>query len=340
MTNVIEYKIPRIKENNFDLLRVLFAGIVVIYHTSVLSGFKELYWLTQIFSSTIAVQSFFVLSGFLIFMSYERSSSLTSYMIKRVRRIYPAYIISILGFALLIFTISMVREEAKWVKYLIYNLVFLNFLQPNLPGVFENNIFNAVNGALWTIKIEVMFYSAVPIFVYLFRRFTPVKCIIVIYCLSLFYNYGMYEISEYTQNYFYTRLARQLPGQLTYFMAGGFLFYYLPLFYEHIKYALLFAVSTVVVDSIFPLPYLFPLALSIIVIFFGLFFYVGNFGKYGDFSYGIYILHFPIIQLLLAKYDFGDYPYLFIFLVIIITILMGVLMWNLIEKRFLKRKKI
>ncbi len=47
--------------------------------------------ISQVLSSGMAVKGFFVLSGFLIFMSFERSTSLSSYAMKRIRRIYPAY---------------------------------------------------------------------------------------------------------------------------------------------------------------------------------------------------------------------------------------------------------
>ena len=82
------------------------------------------------------------------------------------------------------------------------------------------------------------------------------------------------------------------------------------------------------------------MALSIIVIYFGLFLYVGNFGKYGDFSYGIYILHFPIIQFLLSRFSFKENPYLFLFTVLTITTMMSVMMWHLVEKHFIARRNL
>lgn len=83
---------PRLKKNNFDLLRLIFAATVCFVHADELSGYAKIGWISQVLSSEVAVKAFFVVSGFLIFMSYERSSSLATYFIKRVRRIYPAYV--------------------------------------------------------------------------------------------------------------------------------------------------------------------------------------------------------------------------------------------------------
>jgi peptidoglycan/LPS O-acetylase OafA/YrhL len=68
--------------------------------------------------------------------------------------------------------------------------------------------------------------------------------------------------------------------------------------------------------------------------------FLNNFGKYGDFTYGLYIYHFPIIQLF-RQYDlFEKYnPILMAFSMILITLFFAVLSWFFIEKRFLDRFK-
>lgn len=65
--------------NNFDLLRFIFAFIVFLVHAYVLSGTQSLSIISKLFSSAIAVKSYFVVSGFLIFTSYEYSGNNNGY---------------------------------------------------------------------------------------------------------------------------------------------------------------------------------------------------------------------------------------------------------------------
>lgn len=329
------------RKNNFDLLRLLFAGTVCLVHAYELSGFQQLSVINNVLSSRVAVKAFFVVSGFLIFMSYERSVSVASYARKRIRRIYPAYftVVMLCAVGLVAISSKTIGDyfSLVWLKYVAVNLLFLNFLQPTLPGVFDANTLAAVNGALWTLKIEGMFYLAVPLFVFLFRRFTPFSILLLVYCLSIAYAEVLTFIAERTGADIYMELGRQLPGQLSYFMAGAFFYYFLPLFERRLGYFLAVAVLVLSFHALFPLPILEPFALATVVVFFGLFFYVGNFGKHGDFSYGVYILHYPVIQILLDSGRFRESPWYFLMTVICMTMGGAIALWHLVEKRFLFR---
>lgn len=333
---------PRLARNNFDLLRLLLAGTVAAVHAYLLSGYPELAWIADILSSEVAVKAFFVVSGFLIFMSYERSSAVASYAGKRIRRIYPAYFTVVLLCALGLFAVS--RESPgdyffspEWVQYVLANLAFLNFVQPSLPGVFDSGKVAAVNGALWTLKIEAMFYVAVPVLVFLFRRAGHLRVIATVYVLSVAYEMLLTLAAERTGSGVYLALGRQLPGQLSYFMAGAFLYYRLDLFERRAGWFMLAAVPVLMADLVRPLPLLEPFALATVVVFFGLFRYLGNFGKHGDFSYGVYIVHFPIVQLLLHWGVFEGAPWQFLLAAALLTALAAFALWHLVEKRFLRR---
>lgn len=332
----------RLIDNNFDLLRFIFAGTVLLVHAYQISGFQQLEIIAGILSSEVAVEAFFVISGFLIFMSFERSKTIASYAKKRIRRIYPAYFTVVMLCAIGLIAVSSKSvgdyfSFSFW-KYIFANLIFLNFLQPTLPGVFELNKLTAVNGALWTLKVEAMFYLSVPLFGLLFRRFSRILVLIIAYLLSVAYAGLMDVLAGKTGLGFYLELGRQLPGQISYFMAGAFIYYYLPLFERRVGYFLVFAVLALAVNKLFPVSILKPFALAVVVIYFGLFLCVGNFGKYGDFSYGIYILHFPIIQIMLYLKIFDESPWYFLMAVIFFTAIGSIALWYFVEKRFLFRK--
>lgn len=328
--------------NNFDFLRWLFAVVVFLVHAHILSGSPQLSFLSEILSSDIAVKSFFVVSGFLIFMSFEKSGNMSSYFSKRVRRIYPAYfsIVVLCAVAGAVFTNIPISEyfSVEWLKYLLANLLFMNFLHPDLPGLFTSNPVGAVNGALWTLKLEVMFYICVPIFILAMRRWGRWQIILWIYVLSLTYLSLVEAWGIHTGSAIYPELQRQLPGQLAFFIAGAVLYYNFSDFQRYAKWLVVAAAVVLLVRHWVPVDWLEPMALAILVIYFAcLFPYLGNFGKYGDFSYGIYIVHFPILQTLVQFGVFEHKPFLGLMIAGILTFITAYLFWHLIEKLFLRK---
>src|ERR1035438_833360 len=181
-------------KNNLDCLRLIMASIVVLFHVSALTNLPAFSFLGEYCSAHFAVRGFFVISGMLIYRSYVRSSSVSSYLEKRVRRIYPAYfaIIALAAGALCFLSSAPVSQYfgAGFWKYLGANLLFLNFLAPSLPGVFTGNDLATVNGSLWTLKIEVAFYLFVPVMHYLCNRFGTKKVIGAIILFSCSWKYG------------------------------------------------------------------------------------------------------------------------------------------------------
>jgi peptidoglycan/LPS O-acetylase OafA/YrhL len=82
------------RDNNFDIVRLLLAETVVLFHAHHLSAQPALKILPKMFSGGLAVEGFFAISGFLIFSSYERATSLGDYSMKRAARILPGYWLS------------------------------------------------------------------------------------------------------------------------------------------------------------------------------------------------------------------------------------------------------
>ena len=156
--------------NRFDFIRLFFAAGVFVYHAVALArldGSGD--WESGLsYFAEVSIQGFFIVSGLLVAGSLDRSSGLADYAGKRVRRLYPAYAVVILIPALISLLWTGNIEGVG--RYLAANLVFLNFLSPELPGLFSANRFPEVNGALWTLKIEVMFYLSLPLILPILNR--------------------------------------------------------------------------------------------------------------------------------------------------------------------------
>jgi peptidoglycan/LPS O-acetylase OafA/YrhL len=223
-------------------------------------------------------------------------------------------------------------------KYITANLVFLNFLQPNLPGLFENNTLQAVNGALWTLKIEVMFYLFVPLAVMAFRKFGLIAVIVALYLASVLYSVIIMELVRRTGVDSYMELQRQLPGQLTFFLAGATCYYYFHYLTKYGLWLLVLAMTAFILQAWLPWIAIEPIALAIVVVYFACIFpCIGNFGKYGDFSYGMYIVHFPILQVLVSFGLFKESPWLTLGAAGLLIMTVAILFWNFIEKPFLRK---
>jgi len=83
-------------KNNFDGVRIGLALIVVFAHLAELTEVSDFKYFEVIFDSNFAVKGFFAISGFLVTKSYLSSHSTLEYVGKRLRRIYPAYTMTII----------------------------------------------------------------------------------------------------------------------------------------------------------------------------------------------------------------------------------------------------
>lgn len=330
--------IPR--SNNFDILRLTFASMVVLYHCYDLSGESILKWIPLVCSAKLAVEGFFVMSGCLIVASYENSSSFTSYIEKRARRILPAY------WAALVFTLligvlftdlqrpTFLRSISTW-KFAIANITFLNFIHPTLPGLFTRNpVMDSVNGSLWTIKIEVMFYFFAPFLVYICRRWGRWQALLGVFLVSLVYKSACEHLH-------YDSLALQLPAQLSLFCIGAFVFYYYSWFVKHGSVFWIISFCSYAAFLFTDWNFFRVIGISLFVMCFGLLFPIrkGEI-KSGDFSYGTYVYHFPVIQLFLAVGIFHKHPLLSVASIMMIVALLSFLSWHMVEKPFLLRSRI
>lgn len=324
--------------NRFDMLRLVFAGLVFAFHAIALPELWPKMPVELAFGeiAELSIQGFFVISGALVYGSLTRSSGVADYAGKRLRRLYPAYIVVVLVPALVALVLCPLAVKSV-AAYVGANLVFLNFLSPDLPGLFEGQRFTAVNGALWTLKIEVMFYLVLPLLGWLVARVGRWKWVLlgaVYVAAEVWRAYwlagdGMYDM----------QIARQLPGQMSFFVVGMGIW----LLWDRLKPApwifLWGGVAIVALtfwsEALMPLRGI-GLGLAIIALAFGRGPRV-NTARYGDVSYGLYIVHFPVVQTLIAVGAFALHPAFGLAASCAIVLALSFAMWHLIEKRALRQ---
>ena len=328
-------------QNNFDNVRFGLALIVFFSHALGLPGSMELSPYQQYFNADFAVKGFFSISGSLVYRSYLNSSDLLSFFEKRIRRIYPAYLLAILFcFVIGIFFSNLNCKEFvvadQTIRYLISNLFFLNFLQPTLPGLFDGNPMRVVDGSLWTIKVEIMLYLIIPIIALAFKKYQPIVSYLAILLAGVIWVFYFSKVSNWNLG---AEMARQFPGQIAYFSFGCLLATRSNL----IKWLPSLSIIGILLIVNVPMPYLMRLVLEPIG-FGALTLYLcllnpstWNIGKLGDLSYGVYLFHFPIVQLLIHLQVFALHPVVGVATSLLATLLMSFVSWKLVESKWLKR---
>lgn len=319
--------------NNLDFARLVFASAVIFLHfyhlTPSTSVTTVIGWFGFITGNAVA--AFFVVSGFVVFMSYDYNRNLKLFFISRTLRLYPAYFVVIALCAFGFFAVSSLDAKSyfdwEFARYLEFNLIFLNFLQPSIHDVFSSNYYSGVvNGALWSLKTEVAFYCIVPFLHWAISRFRFVG-VLIIYTVgqvAKFFNDDIAALVGISAE----SLSHQLPAQLPLFASGIFIYLYYNTFRRHWKSTAVFAAACLLIG----VQSLHELAFSFVII--GLFvngFPLIRFSRLGDISYGVYIYHFPIIQLIVYFEFLSAFPFLRLLAVVSLTFCAAIVSHRYIE---------
>jgi glycosyltransferase involved in cell wall biosynthesis len=177
------------------------------------------------------------------------------------------------------------------VGYLAANAVFANFVQRDVgQGVLSTLSDPSLNASLWTLKIEFAFYLMLPFLWQATRRY-GVKILVVLFFLSAIYQQTLLIAGD-------PLLAKQLPGQLQFFILGIAAYRYRHFLVINRAVGLVAGVvlATLVTVLMAPRPpVVYPLAIGALVAVLAL--CTPRVRLRLDISYGVYLLHAPIIQL-------------------------------------------
>jgi peptidoglycan/LPS O-acetylase OafA/YrhL len=151
------------------LLRLLAATQVAFFHCANHLGIalNSGHPLVVLAAAFAGVPIFFVISGFLISLSFERNSDTKAYFCNRALRIYPALwtclLVSLMA-AMVLGHIDFVRPEA--IPWVLGQLTIIQFYHPQFLRSYGVGV---LNGSLWTIPVELEFYVVVPLIYFVLR---------------------------------------------------------------------------------------------------------------------------------------------------------------------------
>ena len=325
------------RDNNFNLLRLIAALLVIFSHCYPIAlgdGSDEPLrrWLGVIYGS-LAVDAFFVISGYLVLQSWQRQGDLLNFCRARLLRVMPA-LAGVLLFSIVlgIFFTSLplagyLADGETW-KYFYKNLLMLKS-EYSLPGVFLDVPYpDVVNGSLWTLRYELKMYLGLAVLGllgllrgkvfgffllgylawYLFANWALLawpKLDVSAEMLRLSFCFVLGGVCAHYARYLILRLEICLV-----LVAGGWLSIGSPLFQTLISLLIAYGVLYL---AYVPKGWLL------------------QFNRLGDYSYGTYLYAFPIQQALTALIP-GLQPWPMFAYASLLTLACAVFSWHLIEK--------
>ena len=348
------------KENNFDLIRLIAAFQVMLFHyythlhfSSVIINGAVL--LSRCFSGIIIL---FTVSGFLIFASFDNSPDLKNYFRNRFLRVYPGLWVSLLFTVGALVAFGYVKStnyySQQFLSWLATQASFLQFYTPDMLRGFG---VGTPNGSLWTIPVEISFYIFVPVIFWLFvkTRLSRNLLLLVLIMLSVAYNlyYQQYKFQP-VRSTLVKLMGVNLAPYLFYFLLGaltytnwhriekwyrdkGLLWLVIYLFYYLVFCIWLKKFSLSYWTGIYHFIAVILLSQTTISLAFSYRTLSTKILRHNDISFGLYIYHMPVINVLLVL-GYGGHDVTFI-LALILSLVFAVWSWKFVERPALLRKR-
>lgn len=211
------------EKNSFDIIRWYAAVAVMLLHftsnffifssqsSSVLSDVREI---VVFFPGVIVL---FSLSGFLIASSYDRTGSRKLFFQKRVFRLFPELWICTI-FNLILLTVLTFRSFDKSI------LIWLFTQIPgiaNTPSCLKDFATGSVNGALWTVFVELQLY-VITMFLYPLLKKISITCFSLLLFLFVGINLILGYLTPNMPSFFQKVIERSFLPYAFWFLAGMF----------------------------------------------------------------------------------------------------------------------
>lgn len=330
--------------NNFNLCRLILASLVIFSHVpEVIDGNRSRELLTRIFHTVslgeVAVDGFFVLSGYLIVQSWLSAPRIGDYLQKRLLRIFPGFIVASLICALVVGPLAGAGDYLDQFAGGKFIAGMVKLSAPQIPAVFAGTHYPVVNGAMWTVHFEFWCYLMVLAFGVLgllSDRRVWLWASVLIVALNILRESGYHPAMPMFQD----PLGHPFVRLTMPFFCGACFF----LYRDRIVFTrTLLAIALILLVAGLLHPVTAEPALATLGAY-SLFYFarthipaLAGFNRLPDISYGVYLYGWPSMKLIQ-----WFYPAISIALLIVTTLaaslLLGMASWHLVEKPCLKLK--
>lgn len=354
--NKVDVHPPLKRENNFDFIRLFAAFCVMVYH-AVHHMDLQFLWVTKgsDFWFKDGVETFFIMSGMLVYYSYQRSVEkgrpISHYYINRFLRVAPAiYVYAIVITIILVVINAIDFSEIMSLGFIAWAISHIALIPVYHPDLFSEIGIGVLNGSLWTIPVEFSFYLVVPL-IFILHRKIGFKLMISILLIIWLGSYFIVDL-ENSQSIIQKLFNVTFIPYLLYFALGivwgkywskapqqGYIAIAALIIFITLRFELITLGNDLIVTL------LCAITLSYLVLWFG------NKGPlifnrvtkvFGDLSFGAYIWHMVVVNLFIY-FDIqsqlsGLNSNIILLMVFSITFICAFLSWHLVEKQALKFK--
>jgi peptidoglycan/LPS O-acetylase OafA/YrhL len=340
------------RQNNFGALRLILALAVLFSHNyaAYAGGHEhvEHFWILtrgQMDLGAFAVNAFFAISGYLITLSWMRTPQVKTFLMKRVLRIYPGFIIASLVSLLIVAPLSGAEWNVAFApREIVKSIARIVLLSgPKAIGTFASEPIPVLNMSLWTIRYEFLCYLIVPVFAVGLGALKAARATItVLYALVLGWHasQGVYLAETDALDVPIIGSLDIWPRFLAYFLGGMVLAFNRDLLpFRH--WLALVCLAVLVLTAIHGQFFIACATAGIYLIFYLAYQNTIDLhwiGEKVDLSYGVYLYAWPVQMLLIQNLRDQMGPTAILFFALPATLAVAALSWFLIEAPFLVKK--
>lgn len=333
-------------------MRAFAAFAVVLIHTGG-AGLRDLGQIGNNLADLgrTGVYAFFVISGFSVAVSYDTSQGYLSYLMKRILRIAPLYYFWLIISMSFMMIASVYGSKTQIPDISLWNLLAHFFF----IGFLDYSIANSIIGVEWSIFVEIFWYFVIPVFFVAGKNNKSLVILVILsFCFYMATQKYQYLLPVNLENSYLAMHWSPLPYFFPF--ALGFVAYKIRP--KAIKYnnfgnlivglSLSCLIFYVFMPKIINLIFLTELILISIItaniiiwsnqknIFIRVIFCNPLVQFLGVVSYGIYLSHLPIMNIVLFIFDNPNFNNSFFMFVVVsgFSIIISALTYHFIERKF------